>query len=353
MGPLFFDCDRKTMAASMQERFGNAHNGEEPMRSKKGGDKNVTSLDSVLKRLVDYLTPDDIEYEDIVWFNVFFLLVVHIAALYGLTLAFTAPPGLGVMWPLSGMGITIGVHRLWSHKSFKAHWSVRAVLAAFNSMAYQGSIYEWSRDHRVHHMKSETNGDPYNFNRGWIFAHIGWVMLRKHPDVIAAGKKLDFSDLKEDAIVMLQHKPYLPSVVLFCYALPTAVGWYFTNQIWASFFILGVFRHLFVLHCTWCVNSLAHAIGHGYRPYNDKINPAENLLVSILALGEGWHNYHHQYPTDYRAAEGTLWQFAFNPSTLVIDSLAAVGLVWDRRSTSRSIVEKHKAKVLAATTKAE
>merc|ERR1711916_353449 len=113
MGPLFFDCDRKTMAASMQERFGNAHNGEEPMRSKKGGDKNVTSLDSVLKRLVDYLTPDDIEYEDIVWFNVFFLLVVHIAALYG-------------------MGITIGVHRLWSHKSFKAHWTVRAVLAAFN-----------------------------------------------------------------------------------------------------------------------------------------------------------------------------------------------------------------------------
>merc|ERR1711991_1083905 len=208
-------------------------------------------------------------------------------------------------------------------------------------------------DRAVHHMKSETNGDPYNFNRGWIFAHIGWVMLRKHPDVIAAGKKLDFSDLKEDPIVMLQHKLYLPSVVLFCYALPTAVGWYFTNQIWASFFILGVFRHLFVLHCTWCVNSLAHAIGHGYRPYNDKINPAENLLVSILALGEGWHNYHHQYPTDYRAAEGTLWQFAFNPSTLVIDSLAAVGLVWDRRSTSRSIVEKHKAKVLAAATKAE
>ncbi|KNC47550.1 acyl-CoA desaturase 1 [Thecamonas trahens ATCC 50062] len=337
------------MSSVMKERFGGKAKASSPRNTdtRAAGESTLTSLDSVVDAFVAKWTPEGYTREDIVWFNVFFLAVVHVGALYGIGLALTVPHGLflaalglGILWPISGLGITMGVHRLWSHKSYQAHIVVRIALAMVNSMAYQGSIFEWARDHRVHHMGSETPADPYNAADGMFHAHMGWVMLRKRPEVIAAGKKLDLSDLTSDPVVTLQQKYYLPSVLVFCYALPTMLGYYYTGNAWASFWILGVFRHVFVLHCTWCVNSLAHAISHGYRPYNNLIHAAENLVVSLISMGEGWHNFHHAFPTDYRAAEGLWWQF--NPSTMVIDFLALFGLVWGRRATSLSLVAKHR-----------
>ncbi|CAN0547966.1 unnamed protein product, partial [Laminaria digitata] len=83
----------------------------------------------------------------------------------------------------SGVGITGGVHRLWAHRSYDAHWSVRVFMMLINSMANQGSIYHWSRDHRVHHKHSETDADPHNAKRGFFFAHMGWLYVKKHPAV--------------------------------------------------------------------------------------------------------------------------------------------------------------------------
>lgn len=106
----------------------------------------------------------------------------------------------------------------------------------------------------------------------------------------AAGKKLDFSDLLADPVVTFQMRHYIKTVLLMCYLVPTALG-YYLGDAWAGFWVGGVFRHVWVLHMTWMVNSVAHFFG--YKPYDRKIQPVENLIVSIGALGEGYHNYQY------------------------------------------------------------
>lgn len=106
----------------------------------------------------------------------------------------------------SGIGITAGVHRLWSHRAYKARLPLRIFLMLCQSLAFQNSIYEWTRDHRVHHKFTDTNADPHNSRRGFFFAHMGWLMCKKHPDVKEKGKQIDMSDLEADPVVMFQKK---------------------------------------------------------------------------------------------------------------------------------------------------
>lgn len=107
---------------------------------------------------------------------------------------------------MSGLGITAGCHRLWSHKSFKARLPLRILLGIFQTVALQNSIHEWSRDHRVHHKYAETNADPHNAKRGFFFAHIGWLLTRKHPAIKEKGQGIDLSDLENDGVVVFQKK---------------------------------------------------------------------------------------------------------------------------------------------------
>jgi len=233
------------------------------------------------------------------------------------------------LWPLSGFGITGGAHRLWAHRSYEASLPFRLLLLFANAIANQGTIYRWSRDHRVHHMCSETDADPHNAKRGFFFAHMGWLYLQKDPKVVDAGSKMNFDDLLADPIVSFQHRcdPWLN--MFMCFILPSIVPWYFWNEsLLNGYLVPGALRYVWTLHSTWCVNSVAHMIGE--RPYDPKINPTETLLVSILAVGEGWHNWHHTYPYDYAASElGVLSQY--NPTKLVIDLAAWLGLVWNRK----------------------
>ena len=146
----------------------------------------------------------------IVWVNVYFMVVLHVMALYGIYLIPGANPRTW-LWTwlchfIGGLGVTVGVHRLWSHRSFKATWPLRLALMIFNCIAAQNDIFEWARDHRVHHKYSETDADPHNATRGFFFSHVGWLMVRKHPDVIKKGKQIDLSDLYEDKIVMFQRR---------------------------------------------------------------------------------------------------------------------------------------------------
>lgn len=234
-----------------------------------------------------------------------------------------------ILWPVTAFGITVGVHRLWSHRSYEASFPVRLILMLINSIANQGSIYHWARDHRVHHKFSETNADPHDATRGFFFAHVGWLLVKKHPAVIAAGRELDFSDLKDDSLVMFQ-KQWDPWFALYmCYIMPAQVALYFWGEdFWTAFFVAGGLRYVFVLHCTWLVNSAAHL--YGDHPYDVLSYPAENPAVAFLSVGEGWHNWHHKYPYDYAASEFGL-SSQFNPSKLVIDGLAVLGLVWGRK----------------------
>lgn len=146
----------------------------------------------------------------IVWLNVYFIAALHLMALYGIYLIPTANPRTWV-WAwlghiFGGLGVTAGAHRLWCHRSYKAVWPLRLFLMLINCTAGQNDIFEWVRDHRVHHKYAETDGDPHNAKRGFFFSHVGWLMVKKHPDVIKKGKLLDLSDLLEDEIVMFQRR---------------------------------------------------------------------------------------------------------------------------------------------------
>jgi len=276
------------------------------------------------------------------WFNTIMISAIHAGAFYGIVGC--APSASGktyaltfALYQLSGLGITAGAHRLWAHKSYSAHVSVRAVLSIFNAMAYQGSIYEWARHHRVHHKFSDTEADPHDSTRGFWYSHVGWILREPPPAVVRAARNAKVKDLEADPIVMWQHKHYPLLALLSCFALPAAIAGWGWGEAWAGLWLGGCFRLVWVWHMTWLVNSAAHAFGN--RPYLSSIKPVQNWLVSVGAMGEGWHNYHHAYPHDYSANEHG-WTGEWNPTTFVIDSLAALGLVWGRTKANAHPVDR-------------
>lgn len=205
-----------------------------------------------------------------------------------------------IVW--SGFGVTVGAHRLWAHRSFKAKLPLRIFLAIGQSIAGQNCLYIWCRDHRVHHKFSDTDADPHNSKRGVFFSHVGWLLHKKHPDVIEKGKKLNLDDLMSDPVVYWQQKMYYPIYFVSAFLLPVVVPPYLWNESWVtSFFVNYIFRHGYVLHSTWFVNSAAHLWGD--KPYDNKIPPSDNKWVSYVTLGEGYHNYHHTFPYDYSTSE--------------------------------------------------
>src|SRR5581483_3304394 len=159
-------------------------------------------------------------------------------------------------------------------------------------MALQNDIYEWSRDHRAHHKFSETNADPHNATRGFFFSHMGWLCLKKHPDVIAKGKTIDLSDLMADPVVRFQRRFYIPLVILIWGVIPTYIPVYFWNETpLMSFLWCVIIRYVISLHFTWSTNSVAHLWGE--RPYDKNIGPRDSHIHISTLLGEGYHNYHH------------------------------------------------------------
>ncbi|XP_039305445.1 acyl-CoA Delta(11) desaturase isoform X2 [Solenopsis invicta] len=235
------------------------------------------------------------------------------------------------------MGITAGNHRLWAHRSYKAKWPLQLLLVIMSTIAFQFDVIHWSRDHRVHHKYSETDADPHNAKRGFFFAHVGWLVCRKHSEVKKKGKEIDISDLESNPILAFQKKYYNILVLLLCFILPTVIPVVFWGETWTNaYFIPTVFRHILTLHITWLVNSAAHMFGN--KPYDRHINPAENKGVAMLTLGEGWHNYHHVFPWDYKAAE--LGNYRLNFTTAFIDFCAKIGWAYDLKTVSEETIRK-------------
>lgn len=266
------------------------------------------------------------------WFIFYYLMVVHLGAFEGLRrlvdCKWETYPLFVVIYYFTGLGITMGAHRLWAHRSYKAHGIVRFFLMLCNCMANQGTIFHWCRDHRVHHKYSDTVADPHDSGRGFFFSHMGWLMVKKDPQVREAGTKLNYDDLWADWTVVMQEKLNPWAQLFMCFIFPTIVGVQVVGEDWKNaLFVLGFLRYVAVLHATWLVNSAAHF--YGYQPY-DNIPPRENWFVSLWAMGEGWHNWHHKFPYDYATSEfGVTSQF--NPTKLTIDLLAKFGLVNDRK----------------------
>ena len=232
----------------------------------------------------------------------------------------------------NGLAITTGYHRLWSHKTFDAHWSVRLVLMLFGSMALQNSVLHWAANHRSHHQFVDDNDrDPYSAGRGLWFSHIGW-MLRGYPSGVA-----DLStvrDLQKDPILAFQHRYYLPIALGMNVLLPLALGW-LHGDLWGVFLLAGVLRLVVSHHFTFLINSAAHAFGR--QPYSDEHSARDNGWLAFLTYGEGYHNFHHQFAHDYR--NGIRW-WQWDPSKWIICSLSWVGLTTRLRRTPAVVIQR-------------
>ncbi|MDF2445218.1 MAG: acyl-CoA desaturase [Moraxellaceae bacterium] len=237
-----------------------------------------------------------------------------------------------VLLTFNGLSITGGYHRLWAHRAYEAHWSLRIFFMLFGAMAIQNSILIWGSSHRTHHRHVDAvDEDPYSINRGFWFAHIGW-MLRSYE----SGKP-NFSnanDLLNDKIVMFQHNHYLAIVLAMNIGLPLALGW-MLGDLWGVFLLGGLLRLVVSHHVTFFINSLCHM--WGTRPYTDENTARDNPVLAVFTWGEGYHNYHHIFQYDYR--NGVKW-WQYDPTKWLILSLSWVGITKNLKRCSDFAIQK-------------
>lgn len=210
----------------------------------------------------------------------------------------------------NGMSITAGYHRLWAHRTYEAHWTMRILYMLFGAMAFQNSILMWGAQHRLHHKHvDDVERDPYSIQRGFWFAHMGW-MLRHYPSA-----EVDFSnarDLEQDAVVMFQHRHYLTIALGMNIGLPLLLGCVCGDP-FGFLLVAGLLRLVLSHHVTFFINSLAHYWGR--RPYTTQNTARDNDLIALVTYGEGYHNYHHLFQWDYR--NGVRW-WQFDPTKWLI-----------------------------------
>jgi len=282
--------------------------------------------------------------EDLLVGRATFFLVVHVLAVCGAywTCVHSASWRLWIevvlMWQIGGIGITCGAHRLWSHRSFVAEFPFRVFLMLLNSFANQGTIYHWARDHRAHHKYTDTDADPHNTTRGFFYAHIGWLLLPKTAELKRKGEELPQADLLADPVVVFQKRAEekFMWMELVSFGLPALYGYLVYGDALLGFLVHGILRWTLTLHATWCVNSIAHFFGD--QQYDPSASARQNFLTSLLAVGEGWHSYHHKYAWDYATSEFGVFR-QWNPSKLLIDFAFTIGQAKNLRRAD-SIVRK-------------
>ncbi|XP_011637426.1 acyl-CoA Delta(11) desaturase-like isoform X2 [Pogonomyrmex barbatus] len=273
---------------------------------------------------------------DIIWYIALQLFVLHVVGIYGL-LTFDYMKNLMTtlwipgMYLISNLGLSAGVHRLWSHKCYKAKLPLRILLLICYNSSGQNTIYNWVKNHRMHHKYCDTDADPHNNRRGFFYAHCGWVMMKEHPEFIKKVKQLDLSDIMSDPVVAFGERYALPLQLFFTIILPTIIPVYLWNETWSRAIISQIFiRYMISLNFLWTLNSMAHA--WGTKPYDKYITSVDNNFIYYITTGEGYHNFHHAFPWDYRSSEAG--NNKFNYTTHFIDICAKLGLAYDLKYPS-------------------
>jgi stearoyl-CoA desaturase (delta-9 desaturase) len=259
------------------------------------------------------------------WVNISFLATAHLLAGVGVWWSITHfNPWtllLGFGWfVLCGMSITAGYHRLFAHRTYDAARGLRLAVLLFGAASVQNSALHWANNHRVHHSNVDGEGDPYNINRGFFWAHIGWVLYRDHEHEFKRSR-----DLRADPLVAWQHRYYVPLAIAVGALLPTLIGACWGDPL-GGLLIGGFLRLVFQYHVTFATNSLAHTLGA--RPYDRSTSARDHFLTAVLTLGEGYHNFHHRFQNDYRNGVRA-WDF--DPTKWVIWSLARLGAAQNLR----------------------
>ena len=267
----------------------------------------------------------------LIWRNIFFFGITSGVALIGGPLYFMKfgiSPGIIALTAFymvaTGMSITAGYHRLFSHVTYKAHPVIRFLLVFFGSAAFEQSAIEWSSQHRDHHQYTDTDRDPYDIKKGFFYAHMGWLMFWEH--------NVDFSnihDLEKDPVLRHQNKYYFAWCMTAGLVVPVLIG-ALMGQALAALIFAVCMRVTLVYQSTFFINSLCHTLGSA--PYDPDSTAKDNWLSALSTNGEGYHNFHHRFPSDYRNA--VKW-YQFDPSKWLIKSLEYLGLAWDLKEISK------------------
>ena len=275
------------------------------------------------------------------WLNSIFLLATPVLAVIGIVAhwVYFQPPGflelfvfLGLYFA-TGLSITVGYHRLFSHRSHNAKWPLVLFYAIFGAGSFQNSILEWSSDHRRHHKMTDKEDDPYSASRGFWYSHIGWILVE---DDNFANDFSNVKDLQQSKIVMWQHRNVFLIGALSGLILPAIIGLAATGLAGAvgCFVWAGLARVVFIHHGTFLINSAAHI--WGTQPYSEENSSRDSFWLAFLTFGEGYHNFHHTFQADYR--NGHKW-YHVDPSKWWIQSFKYLGLNSDLKSTPNHSIE--------------
>ena len=258
------------------------------------------------------------------WPTVVVLTLLHIGAIGALFVfnwkAFAV--AVFLYWVATGLGISMGYHRLHTHRSYQVPRWLEYFFAVCGTLTLEGGPIFWTAVHRIHHQKSDHAGDPHSPRDGAWWSHVGWILVgeTKHNNTRAMAKYAP--DLAKDRFyTWLNNYHWLPIVVLT--AVLAVIGG-LPMVLWA-----GCFRVVFGLHATWLVNSATHM--WGARRFETRDDSRNNWWVALISFGEGWHNNHHAHPASAR--HGLAW-YEFDPSWLQIKLLKALGIAKSIRVAS-------------------
>jgi len=251
------------------------------------------------------------------------------------------------MYVLTYIGVTVGFHRHFAHKTFETQPGLRVILAILGSMAVQGPLINWVATHRRHHQYSDRPGDPHSPYiyegeslgqlHGLWHSHLGWMMNAK-----ITNSALFAKDLLRDPAIVKVNQQYLAWVILGL-AIPSALGGLLAGT-WVGvvqgFLWGGMVRMFVVHHCFWYIGSLAHILGH--RSFETREESRNNIWTALLTWGESWHNNHHAFPNS--AIFGLEW-WQLDLGAWVIRTLEKLGLVWDVKKPTKSAIAAKKSAV--------
>ncbi|MGH9512512.1 MAG: acyl-CoA desaturase [Terriglobales bacterium] len=263
-------------------------------------------------------------------------LIAAIVVAWGKGIGATELALMLAMYLITALGVSLGLHRLFAHRSYKATRATKVCLAIAGSMAMQGPLFEWVTFHRLHHQRADREGDPHsphlygvglwNLIQGAWHAHVGWLF---HSNPAVPSGMVD--DLRADRSLATVNRFYYLWIGLGL-LIPALVGWFIHKTL--SGFLLGLLwgglvRTFLLHHVTWSINSACHIWGS--RPYKNGDMSTNNFLFGFIAVGEGWHNNHHAFP--YSARHGLTW-WQFDLPYLLLRFLEPTGFVSDLRVPS-------------------
>jgi stearoyl-CoA desaturase (delta-9 desaturase) len=247
-------------------------------------------------------------------------------AIQGLTLSEAGM--LFLMYVLVGFSVTIGYHRLFSHRAFQAAWPLRLAVLLLGAAAFENSALWWASDHRQHHrFEDDPERDPYSVSKGFWHAHWIWVMEGEVRPMTGV------ADLQRDPLVRWQHRWHFwigAAVAL----IPVYVG-LATGDVWGQAVMGVLLRIVLTHHCTFLINSAAHTFGS--QPYSDSNSDRDNGFLAPFTFGEGYHNFHHKWQWDYRNAPH--W-YQWDPGKWLIIAFSWVGLARDLRQAPMTEIQR-------------